>query len=85
MEPIFSTQFKRWVGIFQLVETELTRAEKSCSLRDDHGKDELMKYSDKILSSTCVTSVLNSLPFSPHRRSFIQDVQASGIVNSVLP
>ena len=45
--------------------------DKAVSLRDDHGKDKLLDFARKICRSTYVISVVNSLPFKPKQKVFI--------------
>ena len=67
-----------------LIESTLSNAEKEISLRDDHGKDILQTFSQKLLRSPYVEKVINSLPFNPHSRSFIKNISPDGKIEFVL-
>lgn len=79
--------YKSWFeGLreIQLIESSLTKEEKKIHLRDDHGKDKLLEFSQKICGNKYVTEVLNSLPFNPHDRKFIRNVFPDGKIECVL-
>ena len=50
-------------------------------LRDDHGKDVLMEFSEKILKEDFILEVVNSLPFDPKAKKFIEKIGSDGIIN----
>ena len=57
---------------------------KSISLRDDHGKDTLMAFSEKIVNSPFVKGVINSLPFNPKQTNPIKKCFDDGKLEIVL-
>jgi putative CRISPR-associated protein (TIGR02619 family) len=59
-------------------------AKKHIHLRDDHGQDELEKFSKKICHSPYVKSIINSLPFNSQRKNCIRRTKTNGIVEFVL-
>jgi len=67
-----------------LVESSLESSEKSINLRNDHGKDVLLRFSKRLRTSCYVTSIVNSLPFNPKQRDFIKSVNANGLIEIVL-
>ena len=69
---------------FFLVESDLSPAEKRIQLRDDHGKDTLTEFSQKLIKSPYIEGVLNSLPFNPQARSFIRKTYPDGKIEFVL-
>lgn len=76
---------KQETSILSLVPQDDTDPErKSISLRDDHGKDVLLKFSKKICRSPYVRKVINSLPFNPKQINPILNTTPSGIVEFVL-
>lgn len=72
------------LGEIDLVRTMLKPEEKNLSIRDDHGKDILTSFSNKILKSPYVIGVLNSLPFNPYQKEFIRKIKPDGIIEIVL-
>ena len=68
----------------ELVESKLAETEKEISLRDDHGKDILQIFSQRLLHSPYVEKVINSLPFNPHDRNFIKNIFPDGKIEIVL-
>jgi putative CRISPR-associated protein (TIGR02619 family) len=58
--------------------------QKPIKLRDDHGKDVLEEFSQKIRQSPYVTAIINSLPFNPRAVNPIRRAKADGIVEFVL-
>jgi putative CRISPR-associated protein (TIGR02619 family) len=59
-------------------------SKKAISLRDDHGKDILLKFAQKICHSPYVKSVINSLPFNPKQVNPIKKNTPNGIIELVL-
>ena len=59
--------------------------EKKIKLRDDHGKDVLKAFCDKIVYSEYVREIVNSIPFSSYDRRFIHKVYSDGMIELVLP
>jgi hypothetical protein len=78
---------RQWVEAnrpVQLFETDIPPKEKKINLRDDHGKDVLKKFADKLVKSPYITKVINSLPFNPRIRHFIKDIFPDGKIEIVL-
>lgn len=59
--------------------------EKRIKLRDDHGKDVLQEFSNRIVQSEYVCEVVNSLPYNSGNRRFIHRIGEDGILELVLP
>jgi putative CRISPR-associated protein (TIGR02619 family) len=57
---------------------------KQINLRDDHGKDILQKFAEKIRPSPYVKKIINSLPFNSRRTNPILNTTKDGIVEFVL-
>lgn len=79
--------FEEWLVNHQpvsLVGTSLESIEKQITLRDDHGKDVLQRFSKRLRKSPYVTAIVNSLPFNPNQRDFIKSVSAKGLIEIVL-
>jgi hypothetical protein len=72
------------LGEIDLVRTLLKPEEKNLAIRDDHGKNILTSFANKILKSPYVIEVLNSLPFNPYQKEFIRKIKANGIIEIVL-
>ena len=53
-------------------------------LRDDHGKDTLLKFSYKLYHSDYVECVINSLPFNSACKNFIRKTYPDGKIEIVL-
>ena len=68
----------------ELVASELPNEEKRINLRDDHGKDVLMVFSEKLIKCEYIVSVINSLPFHPHDRKFVRKIYEDGKLELVL-
>lgn len=68
----------------QLIETAVDHSIKSISLRDDHGYDRLLSFAKKLVKSTYVTSVINSLPFNPNSVNFIRKIYSDGKIEIVM-
>lgn len=71
------------VGI-KLPISNLSFSEKQINLRDDHGKDLLLKFSRKLVRSPYVVKVINSLPFNPQKTDFIRTYYEDGKIEIVL-
>ncbi|MBE9214605.1 hypothetical protein IQ247_18345 [Plectonema cf. radiosum LEGE 06105] len=63
---------------------KLVFGKKEINLRDDHGKDKLQNFAEKICNSPYVKKVVNSLPFNPKATNQIRRTKANGIVEFVL-
>lgn len=57
---------------------------KTINLRDDHGKDILQAFAEKIRHSPYVKKIINSLPFNPKRTNPIRRTYPDGIIEFVL-
>lgn len=68
----------------ELIETELTPAEKHIHFRDDHGTDILMAFAKRLVQSVYVTEVINSLEFNAHTSRFIRRISDNGQIELVL-
>lgn len=69
----------------QLLCCQIIQTEKKIHLRDDHGKNILGKFCNKLISSPYVCEVINSMPFNPGNRGFIHAIRENGIIEIVLP
>ncbi len=67
-----------------LKETQLDPLQKERHLRDDHGIDTLIDFANRILRSSFVISVINSLPFNPNTSRFIRRIFPDGRIEIVL-
>ena len=71
--------------ILSLIPQDGTAPErKPINLRDDHGKDILQPFAEKIRRSPYVKKIINSLPFNPRRTNPIRRTSQDGIVEFVL-
>jgi putative CRISPR-associated protein (TIGR02619 family) len=79
-------QFARQLTtILSLIPQDDTPPErKPINLRDDHGKDTLQKFAEKICCSPYVKKIINSLPFNSQRTNPILNTTKDGIVEFVL-
>jgi putative CRISPR-associated protein (TIGR02619 family) len=68
----------------QVPKLDLPPEQKQIHLRDDHGKDKLQQFSEKLRRSPCVREIINSLPFNPRTIKPIRQVKPNGIVELVL-
>lgn len=64
----------------------LSPDKKPISLRDDHGKDKLMKHARILMNSPYVEGVLTSLPFNSFTKNYLdkQSDFAHGLIDVVL-
>jgi hypothetical protein len=86
-EHFESNEFQLWLDKnikIELVESDLPVEKKKIALRDDHGKDILLKFSQKILKSPYILSIINSLPFNPGQKDFIKKIYPTGNIEIVL-
>ncbi len=58
----------------------LKKEDKRIHLRDDHGKDVLEKFADKILKETYIAEIVNSLPFDSESNEFISRICDNGLI-----
>lgn len=71
------------IGI-KLKTTDLPLGQKEIRLRDDHGKDVLLRFAKKLVWSPYIIKVINSLPFNPHDHHFIRHCYEDGRIEIVL-
>ena len=86
-DPNHIPEHQEWIESCQPVELQeslLAEADKKINLRDDHGKDVLQTFSNRLIRSPYIQKVINSLPFNPHQRNFIQDISPDGKIEIVL-
>lgn len=57
--------------------------DKEIHLRNDHGKDILMRWAKKLVNNPYVEEIVNSLPFSPRTTNPIKKVYDNGLVEIV--
>jgi hypothetical protein len=57
---------------------------KTIDLREDHGKDILQAFAEKIRRSPYVKKIINSLPFNPKRTNPIRRTYPNGKIEFVL-
>lgn len=69
----------------ELATCSTSAEDKKIVLRDDHGKDKLLEFSNKLVHSPYVVGVINSLPFQSHNRKFISKIRENGLIDIVLP
>jgi hypothetical protein len=67
-----------------LIVNQIPYKEKKIKLRDDHGKETLMKVAEKLVKSSYVVEVINSLPFNPSEKQLIKKTYSDGRVEIVL-
>lgn len=73
----------RWKPV-KLVESKILPTNKRIHLRDDHGKDKLEAFAQRLCQSPYVEAILNSLPYNPHARDFIHSIEDNGRIEIVL-
>jgi len=78
----FAKQETRTLSLIPKDETDPER--KTINLRDDHGKDILQAFAEKIRHSPYVKKIINSLPFNPKRTNPIRRTYPDGIIEFVL-
>ena len=86
-KPEHTSFHKSWIENnkpVRLRKTTVNPHDKKINLRDDHGKDELLSFSKKIVNCEFVESVVNSLPFNPNERNFIRRIYPNGQIEIVL-
>lgn len=73
-----------WIDFLTQIElqkTSISPHDKKFHVRDDHGKDELKAFWDKIKKNPYIIECINSLPFNSKKRKFIEECRADGIIN----
>jgi hypothetical protein len=86
-EHLDSDEFETWleaVSSVQLTKSKIDPKDKKIKLRDDHGKDVLMDFAQKLVNSPYIEKVVNSLPFNPNARELIKQVYPDGKIELVL-
>ncbi|MBK1986922.1 putative CRISPR-associated protein [Sphaerospermopsis aphanizomenoides BCCUSP55] len=78
----FAKQENTILSLIPQDDTEPSR--KIINLRDDHGKDIIQAFSERVCQSPYVKKVINSLPFNPKRSNPIRRTTDNGIVEFVL-
>lgn len=78
----FAKQEKTLLSLIPKDDTDPER--KPINLRDDHGKDVLQAFAERIRRSPYVTKIVNSLPFNPQRTNPIRRTNTNGMVEFVL-
>lgn len=74
-----------WLLQFEkLTECQISPKDKQCHLKDDHGKDKLQAFWEKISENPYVEGCINSLPFNPDCKKFIKQVYPDGKIEIVL-
>lgn len=84
-DHIFSQQ--SWFDDFKeitLQTCQLLPKDKKVALRDDHGKDVLKTFWDRISQNEYVVCCLNSLPFNSSEKDFIHALYDDGKIELVL-
>jgi hypothetical protein len=64
--------------------TEILPENKEINLRNDHGKDKLENFAKKLVNSEYVIKIINSLPYNPRKKNFINHYDENGIVEIIL-
>jgi len=67
-----------------IVESQLKIENKKIEIRDDHGKDKLLQFAKKLVRSSYINGVVNSLPYNPAEKNFIHKVREEGLIELVL-
>ncbi len=76
---------KQEIAILSLVpKTDLAPEDKKIALRDEHGKNILEAFSEKIIRSPYVKEIINSLPFNPQRINPIRRTFPDGKIEFIL-
>ena len=83
-QNIAISSFIQSISSVTLVGNAIPPANKSISLRDDHGKNILQAFSNRLVMSEYVVSVINSLPFNPKAVNLIKKIYDDGKIELVL-
>lgn len=84
---LLDNKFCRWYarnGKIYLEKCAIAPNKKSFHVRDDHGKNVLKEFFNKIRKESYVTNAINSLPFNPGATEFIHKVYGDGKIELVL-
>lgn len=77
-------EWKNQSAEIRLIECDIPVTDKRISLRDDHGRNVLQKFAERLILSPYVVEVVNSLPYNPHETGFIRKVKPDGLIEIVL-
>lgn len=80
-------KFRQWLETIQkirLIQTHILPRDKVVNIRDDHGKNILLDFADRLCSNCYVVKVINSLPFNPHTKKFIRKCFPDGKIELIL-
>ena len=77
-------EWKEQTTEIQLIACDTPVASKPISLRDDHGKDVLQRFAERLRHSPYVVAIVNSLPYNSSEKKFIRSVRPHGLVEIVL-
>lgn len=86
-KPEHERSHKDWINSQKpivLIKTKQKPQDKLIKLRDDHGKDVLQTFSERLRNSEYVKSIINSLPFNPNEKDFIHKIYPNGQIEIVL-
>lgn len=64
--------------------TDISPNQKPIHIRDDHGKDILSAFAKKLVQSSYITKIINSLPFNPYQNYPLRTCKENGIIELVL-
>lgn len=67
-----------------LITSDILPHEKEIKLRDDHGKDKLNAFAERLVLSPYIIKVINSLPFNRNDKKFIKRIYPDGKIELVL-
>lgn len=81
------TSQKQWIDSLkelELIKTTVLPENKLFHPREDHGKDILLNFWNKLKKNDYIISGINSLPFNPKCRIFIKEINNDGKIEIVL-
>ena len=82
-----ASKHSEWIESIQeivLIPSVLSPNEKDCSLRDDHGKDKLKEFWNRLKYCEYVDKGINSLPFNSSEKNLIRRIFPDGRLEIVL-
>lgn len=62
---------------------DTAKEKKHCHLRDDHGKEKLKHFADRLLKEDYIIEVVNSLPFNSHATDMIGKITEDGYIDII--
>lgn len=83
-------EFAEWLDEHDIIDESLIEkstllpTSKTISLRDDHGQDILNAHAEKLRKSPYVIKIINSTPFKPAAKHYIDKVKENGLIEIVL-